>query len=125
MLHKSGKFRLDDPEKMTAFADYIVPVALRLLGITSYSAELERAINSYQLIPRDSREEIEIRAHCIYATALLTEEINRMRAAGPPVSGSAASAEKLPVIIPQIDARLWTHYHTTNWPHHLTVTTMY
>jgi hypothetical protein len=126
MLHKSGKFRLDDPEKMTAFADYIVPVALRLLGITSYSAELERAINSYQLIPRDSREEIEIRAHCIYATALLTEEINRMRAVGPPVSGSAASAEKLPpVIIPQIDARLWTHYHTTNWPHHLTVTTMY
>jgi len=25
-LHKAGKFRLDDPQKMTAFADYIVPV---------------------------------------------------------------------------------------------------
>jgi hypothetical protein len=112
-LHKSGKFRLDDPEKMTAFADYIVPVALRLLGITSYSKELEGNINSYRLIPRDSREEIEIRAHCLYATALLTEEINKLR------------ATSMQVIIPQIDARLWTHYHTTTWPHHLTQTIMY
>src|ERR1700730_7525693 len=112
-LHKSGKFRLDDAEKMTAFADYIVPVALRLLGITSYSPELENAINTHQLIPRDSRGEIEIRAHCLYATALLAEEINKLR--GP----------KEQVIIPQIDARLWTHYHTTSWPHHLTQTIMY
>src|SRR5579864_4068050 len=29
-LHKSGKFHLEDPEKMTALADYIVPVGLRL-----------------------------------------------------------------------------------------------
>jgi len=112
-LHKSGKFRLDDPEKMTAFADYIVPVALRLLGITSYSPELENAINTHRLIPRDSRREIEIRAHCLYATALLAEEVNKLR--GPNEQ----------VIIPQIDARLWTHYHTTSWPHHLTQTIMY
>ena len=112
-FHKSGKFRLDDPEKMTAFADYIVPVALRLLGITGYSKELESAINSYQLIPRDSRQEIEIRAHCLHATALLAEEINKLRPAN------------MQVIIPQIDARLWTHYHTTTWPHHLTQTIMY
>ena len=112
-LHRSGKFRLDDPEKMTAFADYIVPVALRLLGITSYSKELEHAINTYQLIPRDSRWEIEVRAHCIYGTALLREEVNKRR------------APDSQVIIPQIDARLWTHYHTTTWPHHLTKTIMY
>src|ERR1700676_2652510 len=103
-LHKSGKFRLDDPDKMTAFADYIVPVALRLLGVTSYSPELENAINTHQLIARDSRREIEIRAHCLYATALLAEEINKLR--GP----------KEQAIIPQIDARLWT----PSWPHHLT-----
>jgi len=29
------------------------------------------------------------------------------------------------VIVPQVDARLWTHYHTTSWPHHLTPTIMY
>jgi hypothetical protein len=112
-LHKSGKFRLDDPGKMTAFADYIVPVALRLLGLTSYSKELENAINTHKLIPRDSRAEIEIRAHCLYATALLAEEINKLR------------EPREQVIIPQIDARLWTHYHTTSWPHHLTQTIMY
>ena len=112
-LHQAGKFRLDDPQKMTAFADYIVPVALRLHGITSYSDQLEKAIHSHQIIPRDSRWEIEIRAHCIYATAVLTEEINKLR---PP---------ELQVIIPQIDARFWTHFHTTTWPHHLTPTIMY
>ena len=112
-LGPKGGFRLDDPQKMTAFADYIVPVALRVMGMTSYSPTLEHAINSYQLIPRDSREEIEIRAHCLYATALLADEINKLR---PP---------EHQIIIPQIDARLWTHYHTTDWPHHLTRTIMY
>jgi Potential Queuosine, Q, salvage protein family len=112
-LHASGKFRLDDPQTMTAFADYIVPAALRLHGITSYAEGLENAINSHQLIPRDFRWEVEIRAHCIYATALLTEEINKLR---PP---------ELQVIIPQVDARFWTHFHTTTWPHHLTPTIMY
>lgn len=112
-LRKSGQFPLADVEKMTAFADYIVPVALRLLGIVSYSEDLEHAINSYQMIPRDSRQEIEIRAHCIYATALLCEEVNNRR------------PKDQQIIIPQIDARLWTHYHTTSWPHHLTRTIMY
>ncbi len=112
-LNRTGKFRLDDIAEMTAFADYIVPVALRLHGITSYSRELESAIQSYQLIPRDSRWEIEIRAHCIYATALLTEEINKLR---PP---------NRQVLIPHIDARFWVPFHTTTWPHHLTRTIMY
>jgi hypothetical protein len=112
-LGPKGGFRLDDPQKMTAFADYIVPVALRVMGMTSYSPALEHSINTYQMIPRDSRQEIEIRAHCLYATALLADEINKLR---PP---------ERQVIIPQIDARLWTHYHTTDWPHHLTRTIMY
>ncbi len=112
-LRKTGKFRPEDLETMSAFADYIVPVALRLLGITSYSVELENAISSYQMISRDSPWEVEIRAHCIYASALLTEEINQLR---PP---------DRQIINPQIDARLWTHYHTTWWPHHLTKTVMY
>ena len=112
-LHKSGQFPLEDIDKMTAFADYIVPVGLRLMGITSYSDKLENAINSYTLIPRDSAWEVEIRAHCIYATALLCEEINKKR---PPENK---------IIIPQVDARLWLPYHTTSWPHHLTKTIMY
>jgi hypothetical protein len=112
-LRKGNQFPLEDVNKMTAFADYIVPVALRLLRIVSYSPELEHAINSYQMIPRDSRQEVEIRAHCIYSTALLCEEVNNIRPKGQQI------------IIPQIDARLWTHYHTSDWPHHLTKTIMY
>jgi hypothetical protein len=112
-LHPLGKYKLDDIGAMTAFADYIVPVALRLMGITSYSPGLEHSINTYQMISRDSTQEIEIRAHCLYATALLREEINKIR------------TPDTQVIIPQIDARLWTHYHTTSWPHHLTRTIMY
>lgn len=111
--HQSGPVRIDDIEKMTGFADYIVPVALRILGITSYSPALEHAINTYQMIPRNSSQEVEIRTHSLYATALLREEINKLR---------------LPdqqVIIPQVNERLWTHYHTTVWPHHLTRTIMY
>jgi len=112
-LGKTGEFRIEDLQTMSAFADYIVPVALRLLGITSYSAKLERAINAYRLIPHDSTWEVEIRAHCIYASALLAEEINRLR------------PSNRQIVTPQIDARLWTHYHTTWWPHHLTKTIMY
>jgi len=112
-LDSSGKFRLGDVEKMTAFADYIVPLALQLHGITRYSDELEHAIQSRQLIPRDSRWEIEMRAHCIYATALLCEQVNQLR-----------RPDKR-VIIPQIDARFWTHFHKTTAPHHLTRTIMY
>ena len=112
-LRSTNTLPLADIGKMTAFADYIIPVGLRLLGITSYSASLEHAINTYQLIPRDSPQEIEIRAHSLYATALLAEEINKIRPADQQI------------IIPQIDARLWSHYHTTFWPHHLTKTIMY
>ncbi len=112
-LGKSGKFTLADLETMSAFADYIVPVALRLLGVTRYSPKLEAAINSHQLIARNSACEVEIRAHCIYASALLAEEVNRLR---PP---------DRQIVVPQIDARLWAHYHTTWWPHHLTKTIMY
>ena len=108
-----GEFPIEDIASMTAFADYIVPVALRAMGILHYTPELEERIQQGDLIPRDSDEEIEIRAHMLYASALLTEEINQRR---PP---------ELQVIIPQVDARLWSSFHTTHWPHHLTRTIMY
>ncbi len=117
MLHavfvRLGRDGLRDLSRMTAFADYIVPVALRLLGITEYTADLETRINNGVIIPRDSPDEIELRAHTVYATALLTSAINELR---PPDKQ---------LVIPQIDFRLWKTYHATFWPHHLTRTTMY
>lgn len=108
-----GFFALEDPESLTIFADYIVPVALRLLGITGYSTELENKIRERRVIPKDSEEEVEIRAASIWACHLLTVAINAKR------------PSKLQVIDPIVDGRLWTHYHETHWPHHLTVTTAY
>jgi hypothetical protein len=112
-LRRHGGFRIDDLSSMTAFADYIVPVALRVMGILEYTPDLDRRIAAGDEIPRDSDEEIEIRAHTLHATALLTDEVNARRPADRRV------------VIPQIDARLWTAYHATHWPHHLTRTTMY
>lgn len=108
-----GEPGFPDLDRMSAFADYIVPVGLRLHGITSYSPELEARINAADLIPRDSEEEIEIRAHTIYATALLADACNALRPA------------HLQIVIPQIDYRFWKPFHTTHWPHHLTRTVMY
>lgn len=112
-LRRHGGFRIDDIGSMTAFADYIVPVALRVMDILVYSPALDEKIKGHKLLPRDSDEEIEIRAHMLYATALLTEALNALR------------PKELQVIMPQVDARLWLSYHTTHWPHHLTRTIMY
>ena len=108
-----GGFVVRDLAAMTAFADYIVPVALRVMRILEYSPELESRIAAGVEIPRDSDEEIEIRAHSLYATARLTDAINRRR------------PDDRQLVIPQIDFRLWSAYHATTWPHHLTRTMMY
>lgn len=112
-LAGSGGFTVTDLDRMTAFADYIVPVALRLMDIVSYTPELEDAIGRGDHIPANSAEEVEIRAHTLYATALLTDAINRIR---PPSQA---------LVVPQVDFRLWKTYHATFWPHHLTRTIMY
>ncbi len=109
----TGRFALQDLDSMSAFADYIVPVALRLMRIFEYTPELEHRINEGVELPRDSEQEIEVRAHTLYATAALTEAVNRRRPADQQL------------VIPQIDYRLWKTYHATFWPHHLTRTIMY
>jgi len=112
-LDAGRRFPIADMDQMTAFADYIVPVALRVMGILEYSPQLEAAIDARQELPADSAWEVEIRAHTLYATDLLCTELNKRRPADRQL------------ITPQVDARLWTHFHTTHWPHHLTRTTMY
>jgi hypothetical protein len=102
-----------DLDRLTAFADYIVPAALRILGVTSYSDELEATIRDGRLIDAGSPWEVEIRAHTIYACDELTKRVNELR---PP---------ELQAIVPQVDARLWVPFHRTHYPHHLTRTVFY
>jgi len=97
---------------MTAFADYIVPVALRLLGIVSYRPNLSMPSTPTRWSRATAGRRLKSGAlHLCYRPAL--REVNKMR------------PQDQQIIIPQIDARLWTHYHTTWWPHHLTKTIMY
>lgn len=102
-----------DLDRLTAFADYIVPAALQVLGITRYSEELEAAICDGHPIEAGSPREVEIRAHTVYACEELTRRVNELR---PP---------ELQVIVPQVDARLWVPFHRTHYPHHLTRTIYY
>jgi hypothetical protein len=115
MLHVTlpAGLGVPDLDRLAAFADYIVPVGLRVMEILRYSDALELAIESGRLIEAGSPWEVELRAHTIYATALLTDEVNRLR---PP---------ELQVIVPQIDARFWVAFHKTHRPHHLTKTIYY
>jgi hypothetical protein len=114
-LHVSlpGGLGISDLHRLSAFADYIVPVGLRVLDIFRYSDALEQAIEGGELIEAGTPREVELRAHTIYATALLTDEVNALR---PP---------ELQVIVPQIDARFWLPFHKTHKPHHLTRTIYY
>ena len=66
---------LEDADKLTAFADYIVPVGMRVTKIFEYAPVLEEQINSLVEVPRDSQAEIELRANSIYAIARLTDYI--------------------------------------------------
>ena len=106
-------FFIEDMENMTAFADYIIPVALESFGIVKYSSGLKEKIDSGILVDRDSIEEIEIRSTSIYVTAKLTELINNCK------------NEEEKIIIPQLDFKLWTDFHADERPHHLTKTIMY
>ncbi|MBC8365179.1 MAG: hypothetical protein H8E59_09270 [Actinobacteria bacterium] len=115
-LSGTGALAIRDLDHLTAFADYILPVALEAMGILEYTDDLSDRVARQELIERDSDEEIEIRSHTIYATALLTDAINDIRPADRQV------------VIPQVDYRLWSTYHAafpTLRPHHLTRTPMY
>ena len=112
-LSPRGAWKLEDAENLTAFADYIVPVGLRVMNIFEYAPELEKQINDLVEVKRDSEAEIELRASSIYVIAKLTDEINKRR---PGMD---------PLLQPQVDFRFWKTYHATHWPHHLTKTVMY
>jgi len=112
-LSPRGAWKLEDAENLTAFADYIVPVGLRVMNIFEYAPELEKQINGLVEVKRDSEAEIELRASSIYVIAKLTEEINKRR----------PGMDLL--LQPQVDFRFWKTYHATHWPHHLTKTVMY
>jgi len=66
---------LNSMDKLTLFADYRVPQILNTLGILNYSSELENKLKNMIEIPKDSIEEIEIRAATICIGELMKNEM--------------------------------------------------
>ncbi len=70
-----GKF--NDIEKLTIFADNLVPHVLKLDGVLTFSEELENRIQKGELIDSGSDEEIEIRAVSLHAVELIKRELHQ------------------------------------------------
>lgn len=71
-----GEF--SDIDELTAFADYKVPQVLRHLGILRYAPVLAEKIDRCEELTAGSAEELEIRAHTIWAVELLKQELAKL-----------------------------------------------
>lgn len=84
-----GKF--EDIDRLTIFADNLVPHVLRIDGILAYDSALVTRIERGELIVSGSPEEIEIRACAVHAVGLIVEELTH--------SGCETSAHQLDYIL--------------------------
>lgn len=105
-----GYGRFGDLDKLTIFADNLVPHVLRVDGVLSYSASLTQSIDRGELIPAGSPEEVELRAVALHAVELLVAEL-----------GGKVSAQ-------QLDILLWNRGQAARYrelPRHRTRTVFY
>lgn len=64
-------------EKLTACADYKLPQILRKRGILEYAPSLAATVDSKTEIVAGSPEEVEIRAHTIWAVEFISREVRK------------------------------------------------
>jgi len=74
-ISKRKLAKIKNIDKLTALADYKIPLVLKELGILKYSQNLTKKINNKIQIPVGSEEEIEIRANNIWAIELMKNEL--------------------------------------------------
>jgi len=86
---RMGAAELRDVERLTAFADNLVPHVLRVDGVLRLDSELERRIDAEELLEHGSPEEVELRACAVQAIELLVDALDRRRSPA------------------QVDAALW------------------
>lgn len=73
----NGWGRFDDIDRLTIFADNLVPHVLRVDGVLRYNKDLAERIDAGELVLLGSDEEIEIRACGLHAVELLKAEFNK------------------------------------------------
>lgn len=70
-LHRAGVADLPGLERLTAFADNLVPHVLRVDGVLELDAALAAEIEAERLLAHGSAEEVELRAAAVHAVELL------------------------------------------------------
>ena len=70
-LHVAGIAPAEDLERLTLFADNLVPHVLRLDGVLEFDERLVGRIEAGELLEHGSPEEVEIRACALHAVELL------------------------------------------------------
>ena len=80
-LARAGAAAFRDLDRLTMFADNLVPHVLRLDGLLTYDRELVARIERGELLEHGSPEEIEIRACALHTVALIAAERPGMREA--------------------------------------------
>jgi hypothetical protein len=88
----SGRGAFRDLDRLTAFADNLVPHVLRCAGVLVYDADLARRIDAGELLAPGCAEEVEIRAAAVHAVERCVDRL------GGPARGVCAH---------RIDALLW------------------
>jgi len=73
-LARAGVAAFRDLDRLTMFADNLVPHVLRLDGLLTYDPELVERIGRGELIEHGSPEEVEIRACALHAVELIVAE---------------------------------------------------
>jgi hypothetical protein len=66
-----GLGRFDDLDRLTIFADNLVPHVLRVDGVLTYERSLAARIDGEELLSAGSDEEVEIRASAVHAVELM------------------------------------------------------
>ena len=77
MFGGKGYGKLGNLDKITACADYKLPMVLRKLGILEYSKELMDKVDKKIEIIKNSEEEVEIRANTIWAVEFIKQELKK------------------------------------------------
>jgi hypothetical protein len=73
-----GPGRFDDLDRLTMFADNLVPHVLRLAGVLRYEVPLLARIEAEELLDHGSPEEVEIRAVAVHAVEQVVAALHRL-----------------------------------------------
>lgn len=111
-LNGQGLGEFNNMADLTVFADYKLPQLFEAHGVFKYENELLQKIKNEEVLSSGSAEEVEIRAHTIYASELLMKELKNL--------GRDLTSQQLDWILWNLSQKM-----EVSLPHHRTLTIFY